>query len=111
MAVDRRDSAGAGEGGLKVRKLGIVGGMSWSSTALYYEQINRAVAQRLGGLHSAPLAIESLDFAHIAAMEFAGNWDGIAKVTMEAAKRLEKSGAEGLIIACNTVHKSYEAVA
>jgi aspartate racemase len=94
-----------------LRKLGIVGGMSWSSTALYYEHINRGVAQRLGGLHSAPLAIESVDFARIAAMEFAGDWDGIAKVVMEAAKRLEKSGAEGLVIACNTVHKSYEAVA
>ena len=94
-----------------MRKLGIVGGMSWSSTALYYEHINRGVAQRLGGLHSAPLAIESLDFATIAAMEFAGDWDGITKVTMEAAKRLEKSGAEGLVIACNTVHKSYDAIA
>ena len=89
-----------------MRKLGIVGGMSWSSTALYYEHINRGVAQRLGGLHSAPLAIESLDFANITAMEFAGDWDGIAKAVMEAAKRLEKSGAEGIVIACNTVHKS-----
>ncbi len=94
-----------------MRKLGIVGGMSWSSTALYYEHINRGVAQRLGGLHSAPLAIESLDFANITAMECAGDWDGIAKATMDAAKRLEKSGAEGIVIACNTVHKSYEAVA
>ena len=94
-----------------MRKLGIVGGMSWSSTALYYEHINRGVAQRLGGLHSAPLAIESLDFANITAMECAGDWDGIAKAVMDAAKRLEKSGAEGIVIACNTVHKSYEAVA
>ena len=94
-----------------MRKLGIIGGMSWSSTALYYEHINRGVAQRLGGLHSAPLAIESVDFANIAAMEFSGDWDGIAKVTMDAAKRLEKSGAEGIVIACNTVHKSYDAVA
>jgi aspartate racemase len=94
-----------------LRKLGIVGGMSWSSTALYYDQINRGVAQRLGGLHSAPLAIESVDFAHIAEMEFAGDWDGIAEVTMDAAKRLETSGAEGIIIACNTVHKGYDVVA
>ena len=94
-----------------MRKLGIIGGMSWSSTALYYEHINRGVAQRLGGLHSAPLAIESLDFATVAAMEFAGDWDGIAALVMEAAKRLEKSGAEGLIIACNTVHKCYDAIA
>ena len=85
--------------------------MSWSSTALYYEHINRGIAQRLGGLHSASLAIESVDFARIAAMEFAGDWDGIAKVTIDAAKRLEAGRADGLLIACNTVHKSYDAVA
>src|SRR4051794_6085594 len=101
----------SGGKGRRLRKLGIVGGMSWSSTALYYEHINRGVAQRLGGLHSAPLAIESLDFATIAAMEFAGDWDGITKAATEAAKRVEKSGAQGLVIACNTVHKSYDAVA
>jgi aspartate racemase len=94
-----------------LRKLGIIGGMSWSSTALYYDHINRGIAQRLGGLHSALLAIESVDFAQIAAMEFAGDWDGIAKVTIDAAKRLEASRVQGLLIACNTVHKSYDAVA
>ena len=94
-----------------MRKFGIIGGMSWSSTALYYDHINRGIAQRLGGLHSAILAMESVDFAPIAAMEFAGDWDGIAKVAIDAAKRLEQSGARGLLIACNTVHKSYDAVA
>ena len=94
-----------------MRKLGIIGGMSWSSTALYYDHINRGIAQRLGGLHSAPLAIESLEFAEIAQMEFAGDWDGIAKITVDAAKNLEASGAEGVVIACNTAHKSYEAIA
>src|SRR5689334_18927442 len=97
--------------GPQMRKLGIIGGMSWSSTALYYEHINRGVAQRLGGLHSAQLAMESVDFAHIAEMEFSGDWDGIANVIKDAAKRLEKSGAEGIVIACNTVHKGYDAVA
>ena len=62
-----------------MRKLGIIGGTSWSSTALYYEHINRGVAQRLGGLHSARLAIESLDLAPIAAMELSGDWDGVAR--------------------------------
>src|SRR5689334_9822452 len=85
--------------------------MSWSSTALYYDHINRGIAQRLGGLHSAPLAIESVEFAEIAAMEIAGDWDGIAKVMIEAARRLEASGSDGLVIACNTAHKSYDAVA
>jgi aspartate racemase len=94
-----------------VRKLGIIGGTSWSSTALYYDHINRGVAQRLGGLHSASLAIESLDLAPIAAMELSGDWDGVANVTIEAAKRLQKSGAEGLLIASNTGHKVYDAVA
>ena len=94
----------------RVRKLGIVGGMSWSSTALYYDHINRRVAQRLGGLHSAALAIESIDFAHMAAMEMSGDWDGIAGIVVDAARRLEGSGAEGIAIACNTAHKSYDAV-
>jgi aspartate racemase len=84
--------------------------MSWSSTALYYEHINRSIAHRLGGLHSASLAIESLDFANIAAMELSGDWDGISRLVAEASSRLEKSGAEGIVIACNTVHKSYDAV-
>ncbi len=94
-----------------MRKLGIIGGTSWSSTALYYEHINRGVAQRLGGLHSATLVMESLDLAPYAAMELAGDWDGVAKVTIEAAQRLEKSGAEGIVITSNTGHKVYDAVA
>jgi aspartate racemase len=94
-----------------LRKLGIIGGTSWSSTALYYEHINRGVAQRLGGLHSASMAIESLDLAPIAAMELAGDWDGVARVSLDAARRLKASGAEGLLIASNTGHKVYDAVA
>jgi aspartate racemase len=94
-----------------VRKLGIIGGTSWHSTALYYEQINRAVAQRLGGLHSARLVIESLDLAPFAEMELSGDWDGVAKVTLDAARRLDAAGAQGVIITSNTGHKVYEAVA
>ena len=94
-----------------MRKLGVIGGTSWSSTALYYEHINKGVAQRLGGLHSARLCIESLDLAPFAAMELSGDWDGVAKVTLDAAKRLQASGAEGVIITSNTGHKVYDAVA
>jgi aspartate racemase len=93
-----------------VRKLGIIGGTSWSSTALYYEHINRGVAKRLGGLHSARLGIESLDLAPFAEMELSGDWDGVARVTLEAAKRLEVAGADGVIITSNTGHKVYDAV-
>jgi aspartate racemase len=94
-----------------MRKLGIIGGTSWSSTALYYEQINRAVAQRLGGLHSARLAIESMDLAPVAAMELSGDWDGVAEVMLDLAKRLEAGGSDGVLIASNTGHKVYDRVA
>src|SRR5207342_2677805 len=105
VAADRRGK------GYQLRKLGIIGGMSWSSTSLYYDHLNRGISRRLGGLHSAPLAIESVDFAEVAAMESAGDWDGIAKILIGAGRRLESSSAEGIVIACNTVHKCYDAVA
>jgi aspartate racemase len=89
-----------------VKKLGIIGGTSWASTALYYEQINKGIAQRLGGLHSAVLSIESLDFDPLAALQRAGDWAGVADVMIEAAARLKASGAEGLLIAANTLHKA-----
>lgn len=101
----------AKKGDLKVRKLGIIGGTSWSSTALYYQHINRGIAQRLGGLHSARLVIESLDLAPFAEMELSGDWEGVAETTLEAARRLEVAGAAGVIITSNTGHKVYDAVA
>ena len=94
-----------------MKKLGIVGGSSWASTALYYEHLNRGVAARLGGLHSALLAIESIDLAPFAAMQQAGDWDGVAHIAVEAARRLKASGAEGLLLASATMHKVEGAVA
>ncbi len=94
-----------------MRKLGIIGGTSWSSTALYYEHINRGIAQRLGSLHSARLAIESLDLAPIAKMELSDDWDGVAAVLIDAAKRLKAAGSDGLLLASNTSHKVYDQVA
>jgi aspartate racemase len=88
-----------------LKKLGIVGGTSWASTALYYEQINRGIAQQLGGLHSALLSIENLDLAPFAALQQAGDWEGVARTTIEAAVRLKASGAEGLLLASNTMHR------
>jgi aspartate racemase len=105
------DTGDRGTKGIRLRKLGIIGGTSWLSTALYYEQINRGVAQRLGGLHSARLVIESVDFAPVVEMEQAGDWDALTRLTLETAKRLEASGAEGIIITSNTGHKAYDAVA
>ena len=88
-----------------MKKLGIIGGTSWSSTALYYDHINRGVARRLGGLHSATLAIESLDLAPFVAMQQAGDWGGVAHVAAEAGRRLAASGAGALLLASNTLHK------
>jgi aspartate racemase len=88
-----------------MRKLGMIGGTSWFSTAMYYEQINRGVAQRVGGLSSAPLLIESLDLAPIAKLELADEWGEVAKILCASARRLEAAGAQGLVLCSNTTHK------
>jgi aspartate racemase len=94
-----------------VRKLGMIGGTSWVSTAMYYEQINKGVARRLGGLSSAPLILESLDLAPVAEAELGGDWDRVADILVAAARRVEAAGAEGLILCSNTSHKVAGAVA
>lgn len=88
-----------------MRKLGLIGGTSWHSTAMYYEQINKGVAKKLGGFASAPLVVESLNLADVAPLQLAGRWDEVAEIFTAAAKRLQASGAEGLIICSNTGHK------
>ena len=93
-----------------MRKLGLIGGLSWVSTAMYYEQINKGVAKRLGGLSSAPLLLESMDFAEIDRLQGAGDWDAIAKLLVKAARRLEKAGAKGLVLCSNTMHRLYEQI-
>ncbi|WP_426267422.1 aspartate/glutamate racemase family protein [Sphingomonas sp. LHG3443-2] len=95
-----------------MKKLGIVGGASWNSTALYYEHINKGVAARLGGLHSARLVIESLDCEDdYAGFHRRGDWAGGEKIVIQACERLRDAGAEGLILTSNTMHKHYDAVA
>jgi aspartate racemase len=89
----------------------LIGGMSWVSTAMYYEQINKGVAKRLGGLASAPLLIESMDFAAIVERQSAGEWDEFGKLLGDAGKRLADAGAEGLIICSNTGHRMYDQIA
>jgi aspartate racemase len=83
----------------------MIGGTSWFSTAMYYEQINKGVAKRLGGLNSAPLLIESLNLEPVAALELAGEWDQVAEIVTASARRLETAGAEGLGLCSNTLHK------
>jgi aspartate racemase len=88
-----------------MRLLGVLGGMSWTSTAEYYRLLNEGVAHRLGGLHSARLLVHSVDFAPVAQMQHDGDWDGAAEVLAEAARGLERAGAQGLLLATNTMHK------
>jgi aspartate racemase len=88
-----------------MRLLGVLGGMSWTSTAEYYRHLNRGVAARLGGLHSARLVLHSVDFAPVAELQHEGDWEGTAALLLEAARGLERAGAEGLVLATNTMHK------
>lgn len=88
-----------------MRKLGLIGGLSWVSTALYYETINKEVARRKGGLHSAPLLIESLDLAEVAALQSAERWDEASVIVTAAAARLAGAGAEAFVLCSNTAHK------
>ena len=88
-----------------MKTLGILGGMSWESTQHLYALINRDVAARLGGLHSAQLVLHSVDFAPVAAQQAAGDWAGAARVLGEAAAGLRRAGAEALLIATNTMHR------
>ncbi|MDZ4370288.1 MAG: aspartate/glutamate racemase family protein [Phenylobacterium sp.] len=87
-----------------MKVLGILGGMSAESTALYYRELNRLVRERLGGLHSADLLIRSVDFAPIAELQAAGDWDATAALLADAARRLELAGAQAIVLATNTMH-------
>lgn len=88
-----------------MRTIGLIGGMSWESTALYYQIINREVARRRGGLSSARMNLVSLDFEDIAQRQRQGDWDGMAGILCEAAQRLSQSGAQCLLIGTNTMHQ------
>ncbi len=88
-----------------MKTIGLIGGMSWESTRLYYEHLNRGVQQRLGGLHSARILLSSLDFAPIAAMQRESRWHEAGEQLAEEARKLERAGAEIIALATNTMHK------
>ena len=85
--------------------IGLLGGMSWESTAIYYRLMNEAVRDRLGGHHSARLLLHSVDFHLIKQLQHEGDWAGTAKILVEAARGLKAGGADFLVIATNTMHK------
>ena len=94
-----------------MRKLGLIGGMSWLSTRTYYEHINQLVQAKAGPRASAPLLIESVDFGDLVRLSSADDWKRAAKVLADSAKRLEKAGATAIIIGANSMHKVYDDVA
>ena len=89
----------------KQRTLGIIGGMSWESTESYYRLINEGIKAELGNLHSADLLIHSVDFAPIGELQAQGAWDEMGAILAHSGKRLQAAGAQGLLIATNTMHK------
>lgn len=93
-----------------MKTIGLIGGMSWESTAHYYRVLNQETAARLGGLHSAPLIVHSVDFAPIAAMQAEGDWDGAGRQLAGIAKGLETAGAELIGLATNTMHMVADAM-
>jgi aspartate racemase len=88
-----------------MKTLGLIGGLSWESTAVYYQLLNRIARERLGGRHSAELVMWSFDFAPIADMQAAGDWAGATAAMVDAARRLERAGAKALLICANTMHR------
>lgn len=91
-----------------MRKLGLIGGMSWVSTRTYYEEINRMVQARTDKRHSAPLLIESVDFSQVYRLQEDADWDRAAEILAQSARTLETAGAGALIIAANSMHKVYD---
>ena len=94
-----------------MRKFGLIGGMSWVSTRMYYEWINKGVTRRVGPMASAPLLIESLDFKELSGLTNDDEWDRAADILVASAKRLEEAGAGALAIAANSMHRVYDQVA
>lgn len=93
-----------------MKTIGVIGGMSWESTATYYKMLNEGVKQALGGLHSAKIILNSVDFAEVEALQRTGEWDKNADILCKAAQSLEKAGADFVLIATNTMHKVAEQV-
>ncbi|QKJ22940.1 aspartate/glutamate racemase family protein [Poseidonibacter lekithochrous] len=88
-----------------MKTIGLLGGMSWESTALYYKQINEEIKKRLGSLHSAKVVIYSVDFDEIEKLQHSGDWDKTAEILSEASKNIQNANADFLLICTNTMHK------
>lgn len=88
-----------------MKTIGLLGGMSWESTVSYYQAINKGVNAKLGGLHSAKIAMVSVDFEPIEKLQHSNDWEGTANILMDGAKNIQAAGADVLLICTNTMHK------
>ena len=88
-----------------MKTIGLIGGMSWESTQTYYRLLNEGARERLGGLHSAKVLLNSVDFAEIEPLQHQGDWQGTADILVKAAHSLEAAGADFMLICTNTMHK------
>jgi aspartate racemase len=93
-----------------VRTLGLIGGMTWHSTVDYYRLINQGVQDRKGGHSSASMVMVSVDFAPVQALQDRGDWTGLGRLMVEAARSLERAGAEAIVICANTMHQLAPAI-
>lgn len=93
-----------------MKTIGLIGGMSWESTAVYYQLLNQLTREHCGGLHSAQLLLWSFDFAEIEKLQANNDWEAATGEIVDAAKRLESGGAECILICTNTMHKMADAV-
>lgn len=93
-----------------MKTIGLIGGMSWESTAEYYRIINEAVKERLGGFHSAKIVMYSVDFKEIRELQLEARWDEATNLMIDAARRVERGGADFVLICTNTMHKMAEEV-
>ncbi|MBC7812048.1 MAG: aspartate/glutamate racemase family protein [Burkholderiales bacterium] len=93
-----------------MKTIGLIGGMSWESSLEYYRIVNETVKTRLGGLHSAQCLMYSVDFADIEHMQAAGQWDEAGRVLAAGAQRLERGGADFIVLCTNTMHKVADAI-
>ncbi len=93
-----------------MKTIGILGGMSWESSLIYYQNVNQLIKNRLGGLHSAKVVMVSVDFGPIEKLMRAEEWDQVAKQLIESAQQVEAGGADLMLIATNTMHKLYDQI-
>lgn len=94
-----------------MKKIGLIGGMSWESTQDYYRIINEEVSRRLGGLHSAKIVMDSVDFDEVEKLQHAGEWDRLGNMLAESAQNLERAGADCVLMCTNTMHKCAQQIA